>query len=83
MNIQSITPVSFMRERSSVKVQPKRENTDRMATVQDLYESEDRIKAHQELLIHQQNQALANAMTLLVHMHKNTCSDPDCKLKKD
>lgn len=83
MNIQPISSVSFARDRASIKVQPKRENTDRMVTVQDLYESEDRIKAHQEMLIHQQNQALANAMTILVHLHKNTCSDPDCKFKKD
>ena len=83
MNIQSISQVSFSKEQAPKRVPPRKENVDRYATLNELYESEDRILAQNEALIRQQNQALANAMVLLVHMHKNTCTDPECNHKKD
>ncbi len=62
MNIQAISSASVRPVFGNVK---RRENTDRAATVADIYEAEDRIKAHQEELIQQQNIQLANVFRSL------------------
>ena len=75
MNIQAIAPVGFTREQAPNRVQPKRENRDRAVTVQDLYESEDRIKAHNEAMIALQNQMWANIMLTAVKKNESQKSD--------
>ena len=47
----------------------RRTNTDRAATVKDLYESEDRIIANQKKLIEQQNAAFSEALMVIMDQH--------------
>ena len=71
MNIYPVLPVN---------VQPafgnsKRTNTDRAATVADIYEAEDRIKAHQEKLIKEQNKKLTDTLKLQLQTFYYTHND--------
>ncbi len=59
MNIQ---PISIAKNSTGFGVKEKRTNIDRAATVQDLYEVEERLKEHQEKLIKEQSAKLADAL---------------------
>lgn len=56
----------------------RKENVpDRCATVQDLYEAEDRIMAHQQELFDKQNEAIAKALIVIM----NQTNTPSTSLK--
>ena len=57
MNIQSVS----MAQSNFTSNNSRRTNTDRTATLQDLYEMEDRITANQEKLIKNQNESKNNS----------------------
>ena len=54
MQIQKITPCNFMAKRRPV--------ADRVATVQDLYELEDRMRAYNKMLINTQSELIGEAL---------------------
>jgi hypothetical protein len=58
MNIQSVS----LAQSNFTSNNSRRTNTDRVATLQDLYEMEDRITANQEKLIKNQNEMLGKTL---------------------
>ena len=58
MNIQSVS----MAQSNFTSNNSRRTNTDRTATLQDLYEMEDRITANQEKLIKNQNEMIGKTL---------------------
>ena len=74
MKIQPITSYSF-KSTNQQSSKRKCEGWDRAATVQDLYEAEDRIIANQEKLIRRQNQNLSAVLSNIVY-HQLT-KDPE------
>lgn len=75
MNVKSITSNFAF----SAKLASRRDNTDRVPTVQDLYEMEDRINAYQENLIAQQNANIAKALIYMQtgeqHIYSKQCKN--------
>ena len=70
MRIQSIGLNTF-RNSNNTKEKRKHEGWDRSATIQDLYEAEDRIIAHQEKLMKLQNKKLSILMkNIIAHQQK-------------
>lgn len=77
MRIQKITVNNFTADNK----QNRRTNVDRAATVQDLYEMEDRINLKNAEMLRQQNEQIANLMFSQVKYYINPCPEKYSILK--
>jgi len=78
MNVQSISLTQS--QKPAFKAAERKSNVDRTPTVQDLYDMEDRLKAHQTDLIAKQNSNIAKALIYIQtgeqNMYDKKCDNP-------
>lgn len=67
MDIKPISIANCQNIKFSAKLVAQKKNVDRYATVQDLYEMEDRINAHNEELIKKQNEKLGQVFQSMIN----------------
>ena len=68
MNIHTISITNCQNIKFGTKLVAQKKNIDRSATVQDLYEMEDRINAHNEELIKKQNEKLGQVFQAMINL---------------